>query len=40
MSQVKISTAKGDMIVELYDADTPKTVNNFLKLISESFMMD
>lgn len=37
MSQVKISTAKGDMIVELYDADTPKTVNNFLKLISEKF---
>lgn len=37
MSKVKISTAKGDMIVELYDSETPKTVNNFLKLVTEKF---
>lgn len=37
MSKVKISTQKGDMIVELYDNDTPKTVNNFLKLINDKF---
>ena len=37
MSKVKISTAKGDMIAELYDQETPITVNNFLKLIGERF---
>ena len=37
MSKVKISTAKGDMIAELYDNETPITVNNFLKLIGENF---
>ena len=37
MSKVKISTDKGDMIVELYDNETPITVNNFLKLIGEKF---
>jgi peptidyl-prolyl cis-trans isomerase B (cyclophilin B) len=37
MSKVKISTAKGDMIAELYDNETPITVNNFKKLISEGF---
>jgi peptidyl-prolyl cis-trans isomerase B (cyclophilin B) len=37
MSKVKISTDKGDMIAELYDEATPKTVNNFLKLINEGF---
>jgi peptidyl-prolyl cis-trans isomerase B (cyclophilin B) len=37
MSKVKISTQKGDMIVELYDNDTPKTVANFLKLINDKF---
>jgi peptidyl-prolyl cis-trans isomerase B (cyclophilin B) len=37
MSQVKISTAKGDMIVELYDNETPVTTGNFKKLISEGF---
>jgi peptidyl-prolyl cis-trans isomerase B (cyclophilin B) len=37
MSKVKISTEKGDMIVELYDNETPKTVQNFLKLINEKF---
>ena len=37
MSKVKISTDKGDMIVELYDNETPITVNNFLKLIGDKF---
>ena len=37
MSKVKISTAKGDMIAELYDNETPITVSNFLKLIGEKF---
>jgi len=37
MSQVKISTGKGDMIVELYDNETPITTNNFKKLIGEGF---
>jgi peptidyl-prolyl cis-trans isomerase B (cyclophilin B) len=37
MSKVKISTAKGDMIAELYDAETPVTVGNFLKLIGQGF---
>lgn len=37
MSKVKISTAKGDMVAELYDNETPITVNNFLKLINEGF---
>ena len=34
MSKVKISTSKGDMIAELYDNETPITVNNFKDLIS------
>jgi cyclophilin family peptidyl-prolyl cis-trans isomerase len=37
MSKVKISTDKGDMIVELYDNETPITVNNFLRLIEKKF---
>lgn len=37
MSKVKISTAKGDMIAELYDNETPTTVNNFLDLIRKGF---
>ena len=37
MSKVKISTAKGDMIAELYDNETPGTVNNFLELIGKKF---
>ena len=37
MSKVKISTQKGDMIVELFDNETPKTVQNFLKLINDKF---
>lgn len=37
MSKVKISTQKGDMIAELYNNETPITVNNFVKLINEGF---
>jgi peptidyl-prolyl cis-trans isomerase B (cyclophilin B) len=37
MTKVKISTEKGDMIAELYDKETPKTVQNFIKLISKKF---
>jgi len=37
MTKVKISTVKGDMIAELYDKETPKTVQNFIKLISKKF---
>jgi peptidyl-prolyl cis-trans isomerase B (cyclophilin B) len=37
MSKVKISTDKGDMIVDLYDNDTPITAGNFLKLANEGF---
>ena len=37
MSQAKISTSKGDMIVELYDEETPITVDNFKSLISKRF---
>ena len=37
MSKVKISTEKGDMIVELYDNETPITVNNFKDLIGKGF---
>lgn len=37
MSKVLISTEKGDMVVELYDNETPITVSNFKKLISEGF---
>jgi peptidyl-prolyl cis-trans isomerase B (cyclophilin B) len=37
MTQVKISTAKGDMVAELYDNETPITVNNFKDLIGKGF---
>ena len=37
MTKVFIGTEKGDMVVELYDNETPITVNNFKKLISEGF---
>ena len=37
MTKVFIRTEKGDMVVELYDNETPITVNNFKKLISEGF---
>jgi peptidyl-prolyl cis-trans isomerase B (cyclophilin B) len=37
MTKVKISTPKGDMVAELYDDETPLTVNNFLSLIDREF---
>lgn len=37
MSKVLINTKKGDMIVELYDNETPVTVNNFKSLIEKGF---
>ena len=37
MTKVKISTSKGDMIAELYDNETPITVNNFKDLIGKNF---
>jgi len=37
MSKAHISTVKGDMIVELYDTETPITVNNFKDLVSKGF---
>jgi peptidyl-prolyl cis-trans isomerase B (cyclophilin B) len=37
MSKVRISTAKGEMIAELYDNETPITVNNFKDLIGKGF---
>jgi cyclophilin family peptidyl-prolyl cis-trans isomerase len=37
MTKVKIDTAKGVMIAELYDNETPITVDNFKKLISKGF---
>ncbi len=35
--QVKIATEKGDMVVDLYEKDAPKTVANFVKLSKEGF---
>ena len=35
--QAKISTEKGDMLVDFYQKDAPKTVENFLKLSKEGF---
>jgi peptidyl-prolyl cis-trans isomerase B (cyclophilin B) len=36
-TKVKIKTDKGDMIAELYDNETPITVNNFKTLIEKGF---
>ncbi|NRR32505.1 peptidylprolyl isomerase [Oxalobacteraceae bacterium] len=35
--QVTISTSLGDMVIELYPANAPLTVNNFLKYVSSNF---
>jgi peptidyl-prolyl cis-trans isomerase B (cyclophilin B) len=35
--KIKFTTNKGDMVAELYKDATPKTVANFIKLISEGF---
>jgi len=37
MSKILISTTAGDMIAELYDAETPIAVKNFLDLINKGF---
>lgn len=37
MTKVKISTDKGDLIAELYDNETPITVNNFISLVDKKF---
>jgi peptidyl-prolyl cis-trans isomerase B (cyclophilin B) len=36
-TKVKIKTDKGDMIAELYDNETPITVNNFKTLVEKGF---
>lgn len=35
--QVKITTSRGEIVVDLYGEEAPKTVSNFLFLISEQF---
>ncbi len=35
--QVRISTAKGDIVFELYPEDAPKTVSNFVYLTEEGY---
>jgi peptidyl-prolyl cis-trans isomerase B (cyclophilin B) len=37
MSAATISTNHGDITVELFDADAPKTVDNFKKLAADGF---
>lgn len=37
MKQATIETNKGTMVVELYPADAPKTVENFEKLANDGF---
>ena len=37
MSKVLMDTDKGQLTIELFDNDAPKTVENFLKLIKEGF---
>jgi peptidyl-prolyl cis-trans isomerase B (cyclophilin B) len=36
----KINTDKGTMVVEFYEKDAPKTVNNIIKLAKEGFYKD
>lgn len=35
--KAKMSTAKGDMTIEFYEKDAPKTVANFVKLAKEGY---
>ncbi|MFT6166293.1 MAG: peptidyl-prolyl cis-trans isomerase B (cyclophilin B) [Vicingaceae bacterium] len=35
--QAKINTEKGEMLVQFYDKDAPKTVENFVKLSKDGF---
>jgi peptidyl-prolyl cis-trans isomerase B (cyclophilin B) len=37
MKTAKISTDKGEMLVEFYENDAPKTVENFIKLSNSGF---
>jgi peptidyl-prolyl cis-trans isomerase B (cyclophilin B) len=37
MKTAVISTDKGDMKVEFYEKDAPKTVNNFIKLANDGY---
>ena len=37
MTQAKITTAKGTLMVDLYDQETPITVENFVKLAKKGF---
>ena len=37
MKKAKITTEKGEMLVEFYDQDAPNTVDNFCKLSKEGF---
>lgn len=37
MKTAKISTDKGEMLVEFYENDAPKTVENFIKLSKSGF---
>jgi cyclophilin family peptidyl-prolyl cis-trans isomerase len=37
LSTATISTSEGDIVFELFDADAPKTVENFKKLAADGF---
>jgi len=37
MSKATIKTDKGNMVIDFYDNDAPKTVENFLKLSTKGF---
>jgi peptidyl-prolyl cis-trans isomerase B (cyclophilin B) len=37
MSQMKMTTNHGDIVLELFDEDAPKTVDNFRKLAEDGF---
>ncbi len=37
MKKAKIITSKGSLTIELYEKETPKTVENFVKLAKEGF---
>jgi len=37
MKKAKITTSKGEMVVEFYEQDAPNTVDNFCKLAKEGF---
>lgn len=37
MSVVKLETTKGDITLELYNNDAPKTVENFISLVNKGF---